>query len=226
MLTMRQIERWWNAKSYARLLDELCQGRAEGVAGIRELLDGPEGVQRNAAAAITIIRATELRQEAHPLIGKLIGLLLATQNAAGGWGDDGNGPVLTALAARALALTGTGPAVDAALNYLADAQTADGEWTLNESPDCDRNPAVHSFAGAAASTYTLAGPEVTTTTDLAVTAFVLYQLATIRRPVAALIIDGALAGLADAHAIDRPADTQLNTLRRRIEARRVLAPAA
>ena len=75
-----------------------------------------------------------------------------------------------------------------------------------------------------------------TVADMAVTAFVLYQLATIRRPAAALIIDGALASLlSNEQTIDRPADrsaashklgdAQLNTLRRRIEARRVLAAA-
>jgi len=217
MLTMRQIERWWTAKSYTRLIDELCAGRAEGVNGIRDLVDGPI-----AAAALTIIRTDELRQTSHPLVGKLIGLLLRTQNAAGGWEDGEVGVVTTALAARALAATGTGEAVDHALNYLADAQTTDGDWAVDtEAAD----------EGAVATLIRTA-----TVADMAVTAFVLYQLATIRRPAAALIIDGALASLlSNEESIDRPmdrksashklGDAQLNTLRRRIKARRVLAAA-
>jgi len=221
MLTMRQIERWWTAKSYARLIDELCAGRAEGVNGIRDLVDGPL-----AAAALTIIRADELRQTSHPLVGKLIALLLRTQNAAGGWDDGEVGVVTTALAARALAATGSGEAVDHALNYLADAQTADGDWVI-ETESADEG-GVATLIRAASKGGTVA--------DMAVTAFVLYQLATIRRPAAALIIDGALASLlCDEESIDRPAahkstgrqlgDAQLDTLRRRIEARRVLAAA-
>lgn len=208
MLTLRQIEKWWTAKAYTRLLDELCAGRAEGVNGIRDLLDGSPDKASVAAAAMTIIRAEELRQSAHPHVGKMVRLLLDRQDRLGGWGEKGPGgtlatdSVITALAARGLAQSGTGPAVDNALTRLADLQNQDGEWSAAATP----------------------GDETGGLTDMAVTAFVLYQLATIRRPAAALLIDTALGRLLAPAA--GQVDTQLNTLRRRIEARRVLAPAA
>ena len=101
MLTVRQIERWWQVQAHDRLIDELCVGRAEAVSGIRPMLAGP-----TAAAALAVIRLDELHQSHQPF-----------------------DPVTTALALRALGRgAGTGRSIDKAVDRLAALQRDDGQW--------------------------------------------------------------------------------------------------
>lgn len=137
MLTIRQVERLWNLKAYKRLIDELSAGRAEAVGGIRQLLDGA-----SAAAALTVIRMTELNQSYQPHVGKMVRFLLAAQDREGSFGD----AVCTALAVRALATgRGAGAAMEAGLRYLDRLQRDDGEWPREPFRRFEGDPAVTAF---------------------------------------------------------------------------------
>lgn len=137
MLTVRQIERWWQMQAHDRLIDELCTGRAEAVGGIRQLLTGPV-----AAAALAIIRMDELHQSHLPLSSKMVRHLLASQAPDGGWGD----PVLTALALRALSRgAGAGLSVERAIERLGDLQRDDGQWPREPFRRMPSDPAVTAF---------------------------------------------------------------------------------
>lgn len=119
MLTVRQIERYWNASDFGRLARELLAGRAESA---RTLLDCSHRVP---AAAWSVIRMDELGQGYQPLAGKLIRVLLAAQDADGGWGD----VATTALVLRALTTCdGFGVAIDRGLRFLGMLQKDDGTW--------------------------------------------------------------------------------------------------
>src|SRR5687768_14334307 len=104
MITVRQIERTWNAKEYDRLVRELLGGRPEARYRFEmELTRAP------LAAALAVIRLDELAQGYVPLYSRLVRALLSTQEADGGWGD----PATTALCCRALACgNGNGLAID------------------------------------------------------------------------------------------------------------------
>jgi hypothetical protein len=120
MMTVRQIEKRWDARQYQRLLDELVAARPEAVAMTR--LEGGVAV---AAAALAVVRLSELNQSAAPISRQHLRTMLAAQEADGGWGE----PLLSALCLRALLLdSGTGAAVDAAIAYLANLQQSDGPW--------------------------------------------------------------------------------------------------
>ena len=120
MLTVRQIERWWQVQAFDRMTDELCVGRAEAVGGIRQLLTGA-----TAAAALAVIRLDELHQSHQPFAGRVLRYLIASQHPDGGWGD----PVTTALAVRALSRgAGTGQSIDKAVTRLTALQRDDGQW--------------------------------------------------------------------------------------------------
>jgi hypothetical protein len=163
MLTVRQIERLWQLRAYNRLIDELCTGRAEAVGGIRQLVQGPV-----AAAALTVIRLSELCQGNQPRVAAMVRYVCASRRPDGGFGDT----VTTALCLRALAGDrGAGPVIDGALQFLAHVQREDGEWAREPS---DRFPG-----------------------DPAVTAFVLLQLAESRLPAARELINRTLARLSD-----------------------------
>src|SRR5665213_2053511 len=119
MMTIRQIERFWTSRSYARLSADLLAGRQEVSFGL-DGLDSP-----GAVAALAIIRMDELSQSSHPLYGVLVRSLLESQDRDGGWND----PAVTALCLRALFLgRGQGHAIEAGLAYLASLQKDQGIW--------------------------------------------------------------------------------------------------
>jgi hypothetical protein len=120
MITVRQVEREWENKAYARLFAALLAARPEG--GFRLGLDSSRPVP---VAALAIIRLDELSQSHVKLYSKLVKTLLAAQEADGGWGD----LLTTALCLRALLCgNGNGVAIQRALGYLAALQKADGIW--------------------------------------------------------------------------------------------------
>jgi hypothetical protein len=120
MVTVRQIERLWDAKCYRRLAAELLRARTEGTYRLESELGTSLGV-----AALAVIRLDELQQSRHPLNRKLLNVILLAQEADGGWGD----PLRTALCLRALLCSrGEGPAVECGMNYLATMQKAEGVW--------------------------------------------------------------------------------------------------
>ena len=163
MMTIRQVDRLWQLKAYERLIDELCTGRAEAVGGIRQLLQGAVP-----AAALTVIRMTELHQAHQPHVAKMVRFLLAAQTPAGGWGDAAS----TALAVRALAAgRGAGAAIERGIEALQELQKEDGEWPRE---------AFRRFPG-----------------DPAVTAFVLLQLVESRSAAANALVDHTMDRLTD-----------------------------
>lgn len=122
MTTVRQIERFWNAKQFDRLLRDLLTGRPEGAL---ELAQKVRLIP--AATAVAMIRLDELAQAHVPLFGRLIRTLLNTQDADGGWGD----AMTTALCLRALMLgSGSGDSIDRGLSYLAMLQKENGAWPI------------------------------------------------------------------------------------------------
>lgn len=121
MITVRQIERDWNARNYEKLFRELTANRPEAT-----FCFSFEGNRSTPAAAMGIIRLAELSQSYVPLYAKLVRAVLASQDARdGGWGD----VVVTALCCRALLSDqGQGVALDRGLRYLADLQKPEGIW--------------------------------------------------------------------------------------------------
>jgi hypothetical protein len=121
MITVRQIERDWNARNYEKLFRELTAARPEA-----KFCFDFEGGRAAPAAAMGIIRLAELNQSFVPLYAKLVRAVLACQDARdGGWGD----VVVTALCLRALLSDkGHGVAVDRGMAYLADLQKPEGIW--------------------------------------------------------------------------------------------------
>ena len=120
MMTVRQIEKRWDARQYQKLLDELVAARPEAAAMTR--LDGGVAV---AAAAMAVVRLCELNQSAAPISRQHLRTILAAQEADGGWGE----PLVSALCLRALLIdAGAGAAVDAGINYLANLQQTYGSW--------------------------------------------------------------------------------------------------
>ena len=120
MITVRQIERHWDAKAYDRLFDELMSVRAEG-----SLRLGIDCTRTAPAAALAVVRLDELAQSHVKLYSKLVRSILGAQEADGGWGD----LVTTALCLRALFCgNGNGIAIERGLKYLADLQKSEGIW--------------------------------------------------------------------------------------------------
>jgi hypothetical protein len=120
MLTVRHIEKLWNARKYSQILGELIAPRIEVAAG-------PELSQAEsaAAAALSLIRFDELHQLHAPICSKLIRALLGLQEPDGGWGD----VAVTALCLRALSLqNGHGIAIQRGIAYLANLQQPAGIW--------------------------------------------------------------------------------------------------
>ena len=120
MITVRQIERLWNANTYPKLLRELLSARPE--ASLRLEAD----LQRSTPiAALAMIRLDELSQSYVPLFDRLLRTLLNDQQSDGGWGD----PLTTALCLRTLMCdNGQGVAIDRGLTYLANLQKTEGIW--------------------------------------------------------------------------------------------------
>jgi len=120
MMTVRQIERQWEAKEYERLFTDVMSARPE--AGLKL---GMEATRPVSAAAMALIRLDELDQSHVRLYSKLVRAVLAAQERDGGWGDI----VTTAICVRALLCgDGNGPAIDRGLGYLSELQKAEGIW--------------------------------------------------------------------------------------------------
>ena len=120
MITVRQIERHWEAKAYDRLFTDLMAARPE--ASLRLGIDITRPVP---AAALAVIRLDELTQPQAKLYPRLVKTILAAQEADGGWGD----LVTTALCLRALLCgNGNGLSIDRGMKYLASLQKSEGIW--------------------------------------------------------------------------------------------------
>jgi hypothetical protein len=121
MMTVRHIEKLWNAQNYERLMRDMLAGRPE--ASVRLAVELPAGAIP--AAALALMRLDELSQSHVPLYSKLLRIMLAAQDQDGGWSD----PLTTALCLRALlAGRGDGAAVERGLFYLAQLQKPEGIW--------------------------------------------------------------------------------------------------
>jgi hypothetical protein len=120
MITIRQIERAWTARTYEKLFRDLVAGRPE--AAFRFELEQGRAIP---AAAMAVVRLDELSQSHVPLCGTLLRAVIAGQEKDGGWGD----AMTTALCLRALLCSeGAGVAIERGLRYLANLQKAEGVW--------------------------------------------------------------------------------------------------
>ena len=120
MITIRQIERAWTARTYEKLFRELVANRPE--AGFRFEHEQARAIP---AAAMAVIRLEELSQSHTPVAAKLVRAVIAGQETDGGWGD----VMTTALCLRALLCSGgDGLAVQRGLDYLANLQKSEGVW--------------------------------------------------------------------------------------------------
>lgn len=138
MVTVRQMERDWDARRYEKLLGGLTAARPE------ESFSFDASIARCIpSAAMALIRLDELNQSHVPLYGRLVRAVLAAQSATdGGWGD----PAITALCLRALmAGRGHGLAVERGLEYLADLQKPDGTWPAGPIRRMAADPCTSAF---------------------------------------------------------------------------------
>ena len=120
MITVRQLERLWEAKAFARISALLLEMRAESSLRLAQELARPVPV-----AALTIIRLDELSQAHTAFCSRMIRTILAAQEQDGGFGD----VLSTALCIRALSCgNGHGVAIERGLRYLATLQKEDGSW--------------------------------------------------------------------------------------------------
>ena len=120
MITVRQLERLWQEKAFSRMSALLLEMRPESSVRLAQEL-----ARSTAIAALAIVRLDELAQAHSPFCSRMIRVILAAQEADGGFGD----ALTTALCIRALSCSaGHGPAIDRALHYLATLQKEDGSW--------------------------------------------------------------------------------------------------
>ncbi len=120
MITVRQLERLWESKSFARMSALLLEMRPESSPRLVH-----ESARATPAAALAVIRLEELSQAYTPFCARMIRTLLACQEGDGGWTD----ALTTALSIRALSCCdGHGLAIEHALTYLAKLQKEDGSW--------------------------------------------------------------------------------------------------
>lgn len=125
MITVRWIERLWEAKKYRQLATELLQNRPEGMVDCFSAPEDAVGSRAATAAALSLIRLDELTQSNAPLSRKLLRTLLACQQSDGGWG----GLFTSALCTRALLCSqGNGVAVERAMEFFALLQKPEGIW--------------------------------------------------------------------------------------------------
>ncbi len=140
MITVRRIERFWEAKKYAALMDELLQNRPEHLLAGRE--QRVSLVRAASSAAVAMIRLDELSQSHTPLYRTLLRTVLACQEADGGWGD----LVTSALCTRALLCgEGNGVAVERAIGYFVNHQKAEGIWPHEPLRRMPADPFVSAF---------------------------------------------------------------------------------
>ena len=120
MMTVRQIERHWEAKAYGKLFIELCAARPESSLSL-----GIDAEAALPAAALAVIRLDELEQGYARLYSALVKAILRGQQPDGGWGD----LVTSALCLRALLCgKGNGLAIERAMTYFVDLQKSEGIW--------------------------------------------------------------------------------------------------
>lgn len=138
MVTVRQMERDWEARRYEKLLGGLAAARPEEAFAF-----DPEGGRAVPAAAMALVRLEELNQSHVPIYARLVRALLAAQSANdGGWGD----PAVTALCLRALmAGRGCGLAIERGLDYLAALQKTDGLWPAGPIRRMAADPVTSAF---------------------------------------------------------------------------------
>ena len=138
MVTVRQMEREWDARRYEKLLGGLTAARPE-----ESFPFDPATGRTVPAAAMALVRLDELNQSHVPLYGRLVRALLAAQSATdGGWGD----PAVTALCLRALmACRGNGLAIERGLEYLAGLQKNEGLWPAGPIRRMAADPVTSAF---------------------------------------------------------------------------------
>ena len=120
MITVRQLERLWQEKSYSRMSALLLEMRPESSLRLAEEL-----ARALPIAALCILRLDELAQAHTAFCSRMIRTILASQEADGGFGD----ALTTALCIRALSCSaGHGEAIDRGLSYLGTLQKEDGSW--------------------------------------------------------------------------------------------------
>src|SRR5580704_16340268 len=120
MVTVRQIEKLWNARKYEQLLAGLLANRVEAA-----LADELKSAGSLAAAAMGMIRLDELNQTHVPLFGKFLRAVLAAQHSDGGWIEIAP----TALCLRALMIDmGQGESISRGLAWLGQLQQPAGIW--------------------------------------------------------------------------------------------------
>ena len=138
MVTVRQMEREWEARRYEKLLASLTAARPEEAFAF-----DPANSRCVIAAAMAVVRLDELNQAHVPLYGRLVRALIAAQSATdGGWGD----PAVTALCLRALmAGRGNGLAIERGVDYLAGLQKDDGLWPAGPIRRMAADPVTSAF---------------------------------------------------------------------------------
>ena len=137
MVTVRQLERLWQARQYDRMLRLFMETRPE--ASVRLVTHLARSIP---TAAMAVIRLDELSQAHTPFCARMLRAVLAGQETDGGWGD----PLSTAICLRALICSeGQGPAIDRALTYLANLQKSDGLWPREPLRRLPADPFVSAF---------------------------------------------------------------------------------
>jgi hypothetical protein len=137
MITVKQIERLWNARLYPRLIAQLAAMRPEGIGQFVQRLANPV-----ATAAMAIIRLEELNQSHVPLCRQMIRVVLSSQHPDGGWDD----PAVTALSIHALmCCNGQGLAIDRGIEWLAALQRPEGLWPVEPIRRLAGDSAVSAF---------------------------------------------------------------------------------
>jgi len=137
MITTRQIEKLWVSRSHERLLTEVLSARPEASLRLSAELVTPASV-----AALALVRLDELAQGNAAIAATFVRVILAAQEADGGWGS----PVTTAVCVRALLCgRGHGESIDRGIKYLANLQKPDGIWPLIPIRRAEADPFVSAF---------------------------------------------------------------------------------
>jgi hypothetical protein len=128
MITIRQIERLFDAHQFPRLARELLENRPECPRfdqGAPHPIESTPWARVVPVAAMGMIRLDELSQGSHPFYRRLLNVVLTSQEKDGGWGD----PLTTSLCLRALlGNNGQGNSIHGGLAYLAALQKTEGIW--------------------------------------------------------------------------------------------------
>jgi len=137
MMTARQIEKLWTARLHVKLLTEVLSSRPEASVRLHTELASPASV-----AAVSLIRLDELAQSTAPIVSTFVRVIVAAQEADGGWGS----AVSTSVCLRALMCgNGHGLAIERGLQYLANLQKPEGIWPLIPIRRAEADPFVSAF---------------------------------------------------------------------------------